>query len=123
MTTGEQAVTLGAEEGYDIPCVTPHPPPAMPRLKTKPTIETTLTSGDVGVTKNVGGGTYCNMVYELKTQPGPTAEDGSHEYEVIGKCKTTGQQAVTLGAEEGYDIPCHTTPSPCHASTQNQTHH
>ena len=43
------------------------------------------------------------MAYELTTLPGP--EDDSHEYEVIGRGKTSGPQPATLETEATYEIP------------------
>ena len=51
--------------------------------------------------------TTSNMAYELTTLPGP--DDGSHEYEVIGRDKAVGPQSETEGA---YEIPVDVTHHP-----------
>ena len=56
-TSGSQPATLETEATYEIPDVTPHPPPVTPPLQTTPTSEATPTSGG---SKNVGGGAYLN---------------------------------------------------------------
>ena len=48
------------------------------------------------------------MAYELTTLPGP--EDDSHEYEVIGRGKTSGPQLATLETEATYDVTPHPPP-------------
>ena len=53
--------------------------------------------------------TTSNMAYELTTLPGP--DDDSHEYEVIGRGKTSGPQTATLDTEATYEIP-DVTPHP-----------
>ena len=60
-TSGSQPATLETEATYEIPDVTPHPPPATPPLKTTHTSEATPTPGDVDGSKNVGGGAYLNI--------------------------------------------------------------
>ena len=60
-TSGPQPATLETEATYEIPDVTPHPPPAMPTTNTTPTSEATPTSGDVDGSKNMGGGAYLNI--------------------------------------------------------------
>ena len=57
--------------------------------------------------------TTSNEAYELASLPG--SDDGSHEYEAIGRGKTSGPQPATLETEATYEIP-DVTPCPPHAT-------